>query len=126
MPVNPSTATTASNLAGTAAKGAKTANFVVMVAEAGGKLALGAYNNNQLRKLEETLNLMTLAQQEEFAQEMARTNESTAQLGLMLDTYQKAKELELNQGSNRIRNFALVMIGLGIVSIGIILAIRKK
>jgi len=44
----------------------------------------------------------------------------------MLDTYQKAKELELNQGSNRIRNFALVMIGLGIVSIGIILAIRKK
>jgi crotonobetainyl-CoA:carnitine CoA-transferase CaiB-like acyl-CoA transferase len=97
-----------------------------MVAEAGGKLALGAYNNNQLRKLEETLNLMTLAQQEEFAQEMARTNESTAQLRLMLDTYQKAKELELNQGSNRIRNFALVMIGLGIVSIGIILAIRKK
>ena len=97
-----------------------------MVAEAGGQLALGAYNNNQLRKLEETLNLMTLAQQEEFAQEMARTNESTAQLRLMLDTYQKAKELELNQGSNRIRNFALVMIGLGIVSIGIILAIRKK
>jgi crotonobetainyl-CoA:carnitine CoA-transferase CaiB-like acyl-CoA transferase len=126
MGVNASTSTTVSKAAGTAAKGAQTANFLVMVAEAGGQLALGAYNNNQLRKLEETLNLMTLAQQEEFAQEMARTNESTAQLRLMLDTYQKAKELELNQGSNRIRNFALVMIGLGIVSIGIILAIRKK
>ena len=84
-----------------AAKGAKLGNFVLLVAEAGGQLAISAFDAKQRRKLEEVLSLMSQAQQEEFARQMAENNNQTAQLRLMLDAYAKAKELELSRGSNR-------------------------
>lgn len=112
--------------ANTAAKGAKTANFVVMVAEAGGQLAISAWDSNQRRKLEETLSIMSQAQQEEFARQMAENDNQTAQLRLMLDANARAKELELSRGTNQVRNFALILMGLGVLSIGIVLALRKK
>lgn len=112
--------------ANTAAKGAKTANFVVMVAEAGGQLAISAWDANQRRKLEETLSIMSQAQQEEFARQMAENDNQIAQLRLMLDAYARAKELELSKGTNQVRNFALILMGMGVLSIGIVLALRKK
>lgn len=112
--------------ANTASKGAKTANFVVMVAEAGGQLAISAWDANQRRKLEETLSIMSQAQQEEFARQMAENDNQIAQLRLMLDAYARAKELELSKGTNQVRNFALILMGMGVLSIGIVLALRKK
>jgi hypothetical protein len=112
--------------ANTAAKGAKAANFAVMVAEAGGQLALSAWDANQRRKLEETLSIMSQAQQEEFARQMAENDNQVAQLRLMLDAYARAKELELSKGTNQVRNFALILMGMGVLSIGIVLALRKK
>ena len=119
-------ASTGSKVADTAAKGAKTANFVLMVAEAGGELAISAWDAKQRRKLEEALSIMSQAQQEEFARQMAENNSQIAQLRLMLDAYAKAKELELSRGTNQVRNFALILMGLGVLSIGIVLALRKK
>jgi len=109
-----------------AAKGAKLGNFVLLVAEAGGQLAISAFDAKQRRKLEEVLSLMSQAQQEEFARQMAENNNQTAQLRLMLDAYAKAKELELSRGTNQVRNFAFILMGLGVLSIGIVLALRKK
>ena len=117
---------TGSKVANTAAKGAKTANFIVMVAEAGGQLAISAFDAKQRRKLEETLSIMSQAQQEEFARQMAENDNQTAQLRLMLDAYARAKELELSRGTNQVRNFALILMGIGVLSIGIVLALRKK
>lgn len=117
---------TGSKVANTAAKGAKTANFVLMVAEAGGQLAISAFDAKQRRKLEETLSIMSQAQQEEFARQMAENDNQTAQLRLMLDAYARAKELELSRGTNQVRNFALILMGIGVLSIGIVLALRKK
>ena len=117
---------TGSKVANTAAKGAKTANFVLMVAEAGGQLAISALDAKQRRKLEETLSIMSQAQQEEFARQMAENDNQTAQLRLMLDAYARAKELELSRGTNQVRNFALILMGIGVLSIGIVLALRKK
>ena len=119
-------ASTGSKVATTAAKGAKLANFVVMVAEAGGQLAISAWDSQQRRKLEETLSIMSQAQQEEFARQMAENDNQIGQLRLMLDAYAKAKELELSRGTNQVRNFALILMGLGVLSIGIVLALRKK
>ena len=119
-------ASTGSKVATTAAKGAKLANFVVMVAEAGGQLAISAWDSKQRRKLEETLSIMSQAQQEEFARQMAENDNQIGQLRLMLDAYAKAKELELSRGTNQVRNFALILMGLGVLSIGIVLALRKK
>ena len=116
---------TGSKVANTAAKGAKTANFVLMVAEAGGQLAISALDAKQRRKLEETLSIMSQAQQEEFARQMAENDNQTAQLRLMLDAYARAKELELSRGKNQVRNFALILMGIGVLSIGIVLALRK-
>lgn len=117
---------TGSKVANTAAKGAKTANFIVMVAEAGGQLAISAWDSKQRRKLEETLSIMSQAQQEEFARQMAENDNQIGQLRLMLDAYARAKELELSKGTNQVRNFALILMGLGILSIGIVLALRKR
>ena len=117
---------TGSKVANTAAKGAKTANFLVMVAEAGGQLAISAWDSQQRRKLEETLSIMSQAQQEEFARQMAENDNQIGQLRLMLDAYARAKELELSKGTNQVRNFALILMGLGILSIGIVLALRKR
>lgn len=117
---------TGSKVANTAAKGAKTANFVLMVAEAGGQLAISAWDSKQRRKLEETLSIMSQAQQEEFARQMAENDNQIGQLRLMLDAYARAKELELSKGTNQVRNFALILMGLGILSIGIVLALRKR
>lgn len=119
-------ASTGSKVANTAAKGAKLANFAVMVAEAGGQLAISAFDAKQRRKLEETLSIMSQAQQEEFARQMAENDNQTAQLRLMLDAYARAKELELSRGTNQVRNFALILMGIGVLSIGIVLALRKK
>lgn len=119
-------ASTGAKVADTAAKGAKAANFAVMVAEAGGQLALSAWDGSQRRKLEETLALMTQAQQEEFARQMAENDNQIAQLRLMMDSYARARELQLSQGTNRVRNFALILMGLGVLSIGIVLALRRK
>ena len=117
---------TGSKVANTAAKGAKTANFVLMVAEAGGQLAISAWDSKQRRKLEETLSIMSQAQQEEFARQMAENDNQIGQLRLMLDAYARAKELELSKGTNQVRNFALILMGVGILSIGIVLALRKR
>lgn len=116
----------AANVASTAAKGAKTANFVLMVAEAGGQLAVGAWDASQRRKLEETLAMMSTAEQQKLAEEMARSNNSVAQMQLMLDAYARAREAGLNQRTNQIKNFALILMGLGVISIGIVLALRKR
>ena len=69
---------------------------------------------------------MSQAQQEEFARQMAENDNQTAQLRLMLDAYARAKELELSRGTNQVRNFALILMGIGVLSIGIVLALRKK
>lgn len=119
-------ASTGSKVATTAAKGAKLANFAVMVGEAGGQLVISAWDKKQRRKLEETLSIMSQAQQEEFARQMAENDNQNAQLGLMLNAYARAKELELLRGTNQVRNFALILMGLGILSIGIVLALRKR
>ncbi len=119
-------ASTGSKVATTAAKGAKLANFVVLVAEAGGQLAISAWDSKQRRKLEETLSIMSQAQQEEFARQMAENDNQIGQLRLMLDAHARAKELELSRGTNQVRNFALILMGLGILSIGIVLALRKR
>lgn len=119
-------ASTGSKVATTAAKGAKLANFAVMVGEAGGQLVISAWDRQQRRKLEETLSIMSQAQQEEFARQMAENDNQNAQLGLMLNAYARAKELELLRGTNQVRNFALILMGLGILSIGIVLALRKR
>jgi hypothetical protein len=119
-------ASTGSKAANAAAKGAKLANFAVMVAEAGGQLAISAFDAKQRRKLEETLSIMSQAQQEEFARQMAENDNQTAQLRLMLDAYAKAQELKLSRGTNQVRNFALILMGIGLLSIGIVLALRKK
>jgi len=116
----------AANVANTAAKGAKTANFVLMVAEAGGQLAVGAWDSSQRRKLEEALGMMSAAEQQKLAEEMARSNNSIAQMQLMLDAYARAREAGLNQRTNQIKNFALILIGLGVISIGIVIALRKR
>ena len=116
----------AANVANTAAKGAKTANFVLMVAEAGGQLAIGAWDSSQRRKLEEALGMMSAAEQQKLAEEMARSNNSIAQMQLMLDAYARAREAGLNQRTNQIKNFALILMGLGVISIGIVLALRKR
>lgn len=119
-------ASSGAKAADVAAKGAKTANFIVLVAEAGGQLAISAFDAKQRRKLEETLSIMSQAQQEEFARQIAENDNQTAQLRLMLDVYAKAKELELSRGTNQVRNFAFILMGLGVLSIGIVLALRKK
>lgn len=116
----------AANVANTAAKGAKTANFVLMVAEAGGQLAVGAWDSSQRRKLEEALGMMSAAEQQKLAEEMARSNNSIAQMQLMLDAYARAREAGLNQRTNQIKNFALILMGLGVISIGIVIALRKR
>lgn len=116
----------AANVANTAAKGAKTANFLLLVAEAGGQLAIGAWDASQRRKLEETLGMMSAAEQQKLAEEMARSNNSIAQMQLMLDAYARAREAGLNQRTNQIKNFALILMGLGVISIGIVLALRKR
>ena len=116
----------AANVANTAAKGAKTANFALMVAEAGGQLAVGAWDASQRRKLEETLGMMSAAEQQKLAEEMARSNNSIAQMELMLDAYARAREAGLTQRTNQIKNFALILMGLGVISIGIVLALRKR
>lgn len=118
--------TQAANVANTAAKGAKTANFVLMVAEAGGQLAVGAWDASQRRKLEETLATMSTAEQQKLAEEMARSNNSIAQMQLMLDAYARAREAGLTQRTNQIKNFALILMGIGVISIGIVLALRKR
>ena len=119
-------ASTGSKVANTAAKGAKLAQFGIMVAEAGGQLLISAWDSKQRRKLEETLSIMSQAQQEEFARQMAENDNQIGQLRLMLDAYARAKELELSRGTNQVRNFALILMGLGILSIGIVLALRKR
>lgn len=116
----------AANVANAAAKGAKTANFVLMVAEAGGQLAIGAWDSSQRRKLEETLGMMSTAEQQRLAEEMARSSNSIAQIQLMLDAYARAREAGLTQRTNQIKNFALILMGLGVLSIGIVLAFRKR
>ena len=119
-------ASTGSKVATTAAKGAKVAQFAVLVAEAGGQLIISAWDSKQRRKLEEALSIMSQAQQEEFARQMAENDSQIGQLRLMLDAYARAKELELSRGTNQVRNFALILMGLGILSIGIVLALRKR
>jgi len=116
----------AANVANTAAKGAKTANFALMVAEAGGQLVIGAWDASQRRKLEEALGMMSAAEQQKLAEEMARNNNAIAQMQLMLDAYARAREAGLTQRTNQIKNFALILMGLGVISIGIVLALRKR
>jgi hypothetical protein len=116
----------AANTASAAAKGAKSANFVLMVAEAGGQLALNAWDSSQRRKLEETLSALSSAEQQKLAEEMARSGNSIAQIQLMLDAYARAREAGLTQRTNQVKNFALILMGLGVLSIGIVLAFRKR
>lgn len=115
-------------LAKAATKGAKfaTSDLGSMVIELGGTWYLQNLDARKRRELDESLALMSDAERQALAEEIARGNTALAQTQIILDAIARAQEYKLSAQSNKVRNFALILMGLGVITIGIALVLKRR
>ena len=78
------------------------------------------------RELDESLAAMSEAERQALAEEIAASNNQLAQTQIILDAIARARELGLTTQTNRVRNFALILMGIGVITIGIALVLKRK
>jgi len=103
-----------------------TSDLGSMVIELGGNWYLNNLDARKRRELDESLAAMSEAERQALAEEIAASNNQLAQTQIILDAIARAKELGLTTQTNRVRNFALILMGIGVITIGIALVLKRK
>ena len=103
-----------------------TSDLGSMVIELGGNWYLNSLDARKRRELDESLAAMSEAERQALAEEIAASNNQLAQTQIILDAIARARELGLTTQTNRVRNFALILMGIGVITIGIALVLKRK
>lgn len=103
-----------------------TSDLGSMVIELGGSWYLNNLDARKRRELDESLAAMSNAERQALAEQISASNNQLTQTQIILDAIARTKELSMTAQTNRVRNFALILMGIGVITIGIALVLKRK